>query len=336
VARWRNLLGGPFYVELDTGSPSTGVDRSGLIPTSRTKAQVNFDQLLQPLDGRTAPALRTLVDQLGEGLAAPGAIRRDFRLLSPTMRSVRPGLAALEGERNDDLRELIRSTAKTVAGLGSDEDRLRALVDSAAGTFGATAARREDLGRLIADAPATLASTLTTVRRIDATLRHLDPLAEELRPGARRLEPALRVAQRTFIEAPRLLAEAEPLLRALDPALDSLERASRTGRGVVTGAKPIVARVDDRMLPWLARRDEGTGFRNVDILGPTFGGVNAAGAEFDREGHFLRFAPGAAPERPALSSPCQTFLGDPTAEQIVRCDALNQALDQIFGGPGRR
>lgn len=333
--RWRTLLGGALYVDLDPGTPAAGRAADATrIPLARTRTQVELDQLLAPFDGGTVAATRTLLRGLRRGLSDPSATGATVAALAPALRTLERGLAPLRGEQPDDLRRLVATSARTVAALGADRHHLRGLIAGAAKTLRVTAARRAELGALLRRTPPALDATRTTARRIDTTLARLDPLAAALRPGVRRIGPTLAVAHTTLDRTTRLLRDARPLLVRLRPALHATQLASRSGRPLIDTLDPTVRRLDDELLPWLQRRDPDAGRSTAQLIGPALGAVAAATGEYDGEGNWLRFAPTGG-ERLLLPAPCQTFLTDPTAEQKLRCDELTSTLKGLLGGPRR-
>jgi phospholipid/cholesterol/gamma-HCH transport system substrate-binding protein len=294
TVRWRTLLGGLMYIDLDPGSKSAPELGDGVIPVSRTSNQVELDQFLQPYDGPTSQGQRNLLKGLRDTLADPQAIGRTIDTLSPAFGTVAQGLGPLRGRESDDLRGLIAATADTVEGL-DDAAALRGLVSGGNRTFATTTARREELGELLELSPGSLDSTFTTMRRLRTTLDHLDPLAARLRPGARALGPAARAATPALEQTEAFLREARPLLRAARPAFNSLRGASANGVPLMEGLDPTLVRLDKELLPYLRETDPDTRLKNYHAIGPFWAALAMAAAETDAEGHRIRFTvpPGA-------------------------------------------
>jgi ABC-type transporter Mla subunit MlaD len=335
--RWKTLLGGEKYVDLDPGSPSAAPLGNGVIDVGRTSTQVEFDDVLRPYDGTTEQAQRGLLKGLAEGFGSPEGIARTLETL-PALRTVQRGLSPLRGRERRDLRLLVAATARTVEALGQDTSELQALVDGAARTLAATNRRREELGEFVELSPPTLDETAATTRRLRTTLDHLDPLVAELRPGARALAPAANAAIPALRQADALLGEARPLLRDAGPTFASLRRASRTGVPLLRGLDPAVRRLDAEVLPILRQRDEETRLRMYEAIGPFMASLAASGAEFDAEGHRFRLTvPGGSNSvvtlaRTNLARSCQRRV--PRARRD-ECGALAQVLAQGWLGRGR-
>jgi phospholipid/cholesterol/gamma-HCH transport system substrate-binding protein len=284
--RWRTLFGGLMYIDLHPGSPSAPELGDAAIPKSRTSSQVELDQILQPYDGRTDDAQRTLLKELRSALANPRGVARTLDTL-PVLRTVRLGTKPLRGRESDDLRRLVAATAKTVSGL-ADTQSLKGLVTGGSRALAVTDARRQDLGEMLELSPPSLDSTFITMRRLRTTLDHLDPLAVSLRPGARALAPAARAATPALRQTEAVLREVRPLLTAAAPTFDSLRGASRAGVPLMKGLDPTLSRLDKELLPYLGERDNETRLRNYESIGPFWAALSAAAAEFDSEGYRIR------------------------------------------------
>jgi phospholipid/cholesterol/gamma-HCH transport system substrate-binding protein len=206
--RWRTVLGGSMFVDLEPGSPRAG-KLDGAIPRSQTASQVELDDILRIYDGQTEQRQRDTFRGLSDGFSDPDAFGEAIRAL-PKLRTVARGLEPLRGRESGDLRRAVAATATTVEALGADIGELQTLVTGARRTFGATRAKREELGEFLERSPATLDSTKVTMRRVRTTLDRLDPLARELRPGVRALRPAVDRIRPALVEAEGLLTEIQP------------------------------------------------------------------------------------------------------------------------------
>jgi hypothetical protein len=62
------------------------------------------------------------------------------------------------------------------------------------------------------------------------------------------------------------------------------------------------------------------------MIGGTFAGLGAgAGGQMDSNGHFIRF-PATLGSSPLNSLPCQLYISNPDAKQLIACNSLGQAL----------
>lgn len=339
--RWRTLLGGTFYIDLEPGSPSAPALGEGVIPAAQTSTQAEFDDLNQVLEGRRRLGPRIFFREMSEAFADPVGPGRALEALSARTRTIAAGASAFRGDEADDLRRLVAGTSATVKALGRDTAALQGLITGMQGTFAVTARERQALGRLIELSPGALDATSVTMRRIDTTLGYLDPLVAELRPGARLLGPATREAAPALAALRAVLRDGRPLLRSLRPAFGSLQRAGRDGKPLMAGLAPTLDRLKTEIDPWLARRDPTTGIRNYEAIGPTFAAANSGASELDGEGYWLHF--------PTQSDTRTVVLGVPGSSSVApasslcsaprvrarRCASVLAVLDRVFGGRGR-
>ncbi len=326
---WRTLLGRNMYVELEPGTAAEAL--RGEIPTRRTSAQVEVDQLLQVFDPGGRRALRVATREFERGFRRPTDVRRAIDAAAPAAASAALGLAALRGRTNGDLSRIVRDAARISGALAREDDALAGLVEQGARTFAATAARAADLRRLIAVAPGAQDRTQRTLRRVRGTLDLLDPLVDELRPGARRLDPAVAALRPALDDARPLLRVARPTLTRLRPAVAALRGASTVGRPLIAALEPTVDRSLRELVPWLARRDDETRLANGWAIGPWFSGASAVASRFDANGYLLRMQPGLS-VRSLDALPCRLVLADP-AGGSVGCDGLKRTLGALLGVP---
>jgi phospholipid/cholesterol/gamma-HCH transport system substrate-binding protein len=330
--RWRTLLGGNMELALDPGSPSAPPLREDRIPLSRTRIQVELEDVTQALKGNGAAGTRALLRELPKALAGDAA--GDAVDALPGIGPLAPALRAARGERSEDLDALVRSSARAVQAMARARSSLGRLVGGAEQTLRVTAADRAQLAATLQRAPGTLQATSAVARSIDATLPALDGLVADLRPGARQLGPALARTRPTIVALRRVLRQAQPLVANLRPAVRNLAGASAVGRRLLTELDPITRRLADDLVPYLGREDDDLHLPVYQLIGPTFATLGAASGHYIDTGHLINF-----PVQPAENSltfvPCSTFVTDPTAAQKVRCDALSNALKQLLGMRGK-
>ena len=239
---------------------------------------------------------------------------------------------ALRGENEGDLSDLVTHTARTVAALDGPTEPLRDVVEGAAATLQVTGRREGDIRATIERGARVLPQARTTLARLDKTLRGADPLVDELRKPARDVKPTLDELRPVLERADRLLVRARPTLLALQPAVTSLARASRNGAPILAAIQPSLVKLDDRILPALAKSDSVSGRPAYQMIGPSLAGLNSAAARFDSGGHLIKLSAQFG-ERPVQTLPCTTYLTDPTPKQLLSCEALRQALEDIGTPP---
>jgi virulence factor Mce-like protein len=332
---WRTLLGRNMYIELEPGH-AAGTLGDAVIPKARTHTQVELDQALEPLDDRGRANLQDLMETFREGLGDTPHAGEALEAMAPGLRPAGPGLRALRGEHDGDLQRVVDRTAATMSALNRGQDELAGLVDGAAITLGVTAARRADIAGTLRSAPPTLRRARGELVALRSTLDRLDPLAGELRPGARGLDDAARAATPALRAAQPLLRSAEPLLHDLQPAVRRLRSLGRAGKPLVDKLEPTVVRTRDDILPWLTSRDDHTGRRIFELLGPTFSFLAALTQGYDMYGHDVPFQGGSGTRAGGTLFPCEALLTDPTETQKVKCNGLAKGLGELFSPPPRR
>jgi len=337
--RWRTLLGGRMYVDLEPGSPGAPRKDDWVIPVARTTSQVEFDDLLQPYDGGTEKAQRDVLRGLSKTLSQPRATRDAVDAL-PDLKPVGRGIRPVLGTQAGDLRGVVKATAKTVEALGADTGQLQRLVTGARQTLAATAAQRQNLGEFLEQSPPSLDETQATMLRLRTTLDHLDPLADRLRPGARKLASAAGAARPALAEADALLREARPLLTDAGPTFDDLGATARSAVPVIQDFEPTIDRLNDRILPWLGERDDEAKIRNFEGIGPFFSVLNMAAAEYDKVGYRLHLStPGGNNSVITLAIAGierQCLQGKTTRAARIGCARAAKVLGHGWFGRGKR
>lgn len=331
--RFRTLLGGGVELELNPGSPSAP-PLQGAIPASQTRSQVEVDDVLTSFDPPADKRLKTTIRELPKGFEGRDA-GRVIERLSPALRPGGRAMKALQGRRADDLAELVLVAARTGRALDGGADTPGRLVGGLDGTFSTIAGDRAELGAALRAAPGALSATIRLAEAIDEAVPDLNGLVGDLGPGAGRLEPAVRSATPALAQLERTLRASRPLLRSLDPALDGLGRASRSGRSVLGSLSSITTKLRQDTLELLERTDPGSGLTTYASIGPTAATLGSGTARFDDHGQLLHFPLFPNEQAGSAPSPCTLQILNPTADQLARCDEVNEILGSLFNGlPG--
>ncbi len=327
--RWRTVLGGRMELALDPGSAPSALQG----PIRRTRIQAELEDVTRVFQEDGGDGMRAVLRELPKALEGPAA-GRVIDGLAPRLRSLAPATRALRGERDGDLRRLVRSSARVTAATEAAHATLGAFVTGAAQTFRTTADRDAQLRATFRLAPAALRTTVATIGDLDATLPQLDALVRELRPGARRLGPVLARTTPTIVGLRSLLGAARPLVRRLRPAVAQLTTAASIGDRLLDGLDPTIRRTADDLVPYLERTDDDLGVPVYQLIGPGIATLGAAGGLYSEIGHLVNF-----PIQPGEGSqtflPCATFITDPSAAQKLRCDGVNRALGTLLAGVGK-
>ncbi len=287
--RWRTVLGGPMYVDLNPGSPDAPKLNGQTIPLSRTSSQVELDDITRIYNGKSDQAQRDMLRGLSAGFGAPAQTGTTIKAL-PDLNTVAAGLKPLGGTEPGDLGRVVRNTGQTAQALGASVSALQTLVTGANQTLGAIDHQRIALGQMLELAPGTLDSTQVTMTRIRTTLDHLDPLVTHLDPGAKLIASTSRALQPALDQTRLVLKEAQPLLHNARPTFANLRVASLAGAPVLKNLKPTIDRLNASILPWLSQRDPDTRMINYESIGPTFSVLDKAASEFDTAGYRLHLS----------------------------------------------
>jgi phospholipid/cholesterol/gamma-HCH transport system substrate-binding protein len=337
--RWRTVLGGTVYVDLNPGSPDAP-RLTGSIPVSRTSDQVEFDDLTRIYNGSTAQNQRALLAGLSSTFAAPAQIDHSVGAL-PDLTTVGKGLAPYQGSNAGDLSELVAGVAHTVAKLGASTSSLQKLVAGANQTLGAIDAQSSALDQILELSPGTLNSTELTAHRLDITLAKLNPLVQHLEPAARLLASTSTALRPALDQTNDVLRNAQPLLHAATPTFSNLLVAAERGTPLLTALDAPVARLNSNILPWLAQRSSDTRLLNYESIGPFFSVLDEAAAEYDESGYRLHLSTlvgSASVEdesmvtagKSALMATCRSAA---KPRQRGDCAALSSTLaDWLYGG----
>jgi virulence factor Mce-like protein len=287
--RWRTVLGGPMYVDLNPGSPDAPKLSGSTIPVSRTSSQVEFDDITRVYNGKTDQAQRDMLRGLSTGFGAPAQTGTTIKAL-PDLSTVAAGLKPYGGTNPGDLSRLVTNTGQTAQALGANVTALQTLVTSANQTLGAIDNQRIALGQMLELSPGTLDSTQVTMNRIRTTLDHLDPLVTHLEPGAKLIASTSRALQPALDQTRLVLNQAQPLLHNARPTFANLRLASLAGAPVLNNLRPTIDRLNASILPWLSQRDPDTRMINYESIGPTFSVLDKAAAEYDTAGYRLHLS----------------------------------------------
>jgi len=323
--RIKTLLGGAFYVDLERGTSARGALGSAPIPVARTTVQVEIEDITDIIRGDAVRGLRTLPRELAAGLRDKNAPTRALDTLSHTAPDLRGGLEAIRGRQaGRDLPAVVANTEQTVRALDTPTDELRTLVAGAAATLETTSARSADLRATIRQAPAAAAGLTTTLARLRMTLDIAQGLVSKLHEPADDVAPTLAELHPAVVKTGHLVDRARPLLRELRPAVKSLASAATDGVPLVDGLRPSLKRTEDKIIPGLAKKDERTGKSTSVMIGGFAAGFGAIAGQQDQNGHLIRFPASGTSNSVHLA--CSSSLIDATAEALVACQTLQEAL----------
>ncbi|MFB9730326.1 MlaD family protein [Haloechinothrix salitolerans] len=201
---WQSVLG-ERVLSIEPGPAEAKAIPSGSMYAGKS-SQIEVDQVLATLDGKTRKRLKSLVSRLAK---------------------------TVEG-RERDLRETVASAGPAVKAMGAileavgrDGPAIRGLVTELEQLTSAVAQRQTELSEVVRD--------------FNTVTGEMASKQERLKRGIAELPATLREAKRTLDEVPEAVAEAGPLLADLDPATRRLASVSGVLRPVLAKLRPTVA-----------------------------------------------------------------------------------------------
>ncbi|HEV3002248.1 MAG TPA: MlaD family protein [Solirubrobacteraceae bacterium] len=223
IVRPRSALG-LKYVEITKGTSSEGFESGATIPVaSASPKPVEIDEVFATFDEPTRAGQRTVLDELGGGLAARGQALNDaLGVLPALMRSLEPVAKNLADPRTD-LRGLVRGLAQAAAEAAPVAETQARLFRNLDVTFRALAEVAPQLQETISTSVPALETGIESLPPQRPFLRNSAALFRELRPGVR----ALRTAAPTLADALEIgtpvLRRSVDLSRRLPPLFRSLQ-----------------------------------------------------------------------------------------------------------------
>jgi virulence factor Mce-like protein len=227
-----------MYLDIvDPGTRQAGVvDPDHPLPATQTRTSVSIDQVLDVFRSNTRVQLRTLLNNLGNGLRDRGAsLREAFVELMPSLQTV-GNITQQLARRAPLVRRLVHNTAVLTDDLGHRQRELRTLLRKGGSTLDALHQGAGDLDRTLAELPPTLSqldSSFTAVRgvlgAVDGAVRSLYPVADRLprslsalRTLGARATPAVRALQTPVRRLVPFVGAVVPLSANLRTTVDAL------------------------------------------------------------------------------------------------------------------
>ncbi len=326
--RPRIFLEGNFFVDLESGSPSSPeLDDGGTIAVTQTASPVQLDEVLTSLQSDTRQDLKDVLHALAVALNSEPTAAEDrdadpsargetaaksfndaYDDIPEAERSTAQVLEAFLGaEPGRDLSRLIEGTARTTGALIRNENALRGLITNFNTTMAAFASESGNLRRSIRELPLTLASANQALASLNESFPATRAFAREILPGVRETPATIEAALPWIDQARPLMGRSElggvaaelapasaELARLTDRALDLLPQtnlASRCATEVLLPTGDVV--IQDEFT---------TGVENYKEFFYTLVGLAGEGQNFDGNGMYVRFQTGGGSEALSLGS----------------------------------
>ena len=316
--RPRIFLEGTFFVDLKPGTPGAPVlGRGDTIKVTQTATPVQLDEVLTALQDDTRDDLQNVLDEFSGALNDEPTAAQD-RDADPSARgqtaaeslndAAADGAAALRStaivseamlglEPEKDVQRLLAGLAKTTEGLGRNEGQLQDRVTNLNTTMTAFASESEALRESIRELGPTLATTNTTLGRLNDAFPSVRAFSREILPGVRETAATID-ASFEWMEQTRLLlsrSELGGLARNLSPATRDLAVFVAEGKRLFPQAELVARCATDVVLPTgdVVIKDEfETGQPNYREFLYAMVGLAGEGQNFDGNGMYVRFQPG--------------------------------------------
>ncbi|HYF24351.1 MAG TPA: MlaD family protein [Baekduia sp.] len=226
-----------MYLDIvDRGSRAAGeLSSDDIVPASQTATPVHVSEVLNMFAPTERRRLRTLLDDLGNGMADRGASLRSIFVEAVPFLRLAGDIAQQLRERRPMVARLVRNTGVLTGELGDREAQLRRVLREGSGTLSALQAGRGDLDALLRGLPPTLSqldSGLTAARGVlddvDGAVTALGPVVDELPASLASLRAVSTDATPAVRALRRPVRELRPLARTLAPLAGDLDTAVTT------------------------------------------------------------------------------------------------------------
>ena len=316
--RSRIFLEGNFYVQLEPGTPSSPILRSGAtLPAPNTSGPVQLDRVLSALDTGVRHNLQTLLQGLGSALNAP-ADAADERGQDPSVAGLTGAQAlndnlryttgafeagalvnqALLGEQPHDLSGAVNGTGHVFSALSANQAELQSLIANFEQTTAALAARQQDLAQTIAELPALLLAADQADAQLDASFGPTQTFAADILPGIQRLSPALDATLPWLDQLTALTSKPElgELVAELAPAVQDTSASVTPIKQFLSAAGELARCFTGVILPTSSEQiqdpPDTTGLAVYQELLQSAVGIAGASQNFDGNGRYLRASAG--------------------------------------------
>jgi phospholipid/cholesterol/gamma-HCH transport system substrate-binding protein len=254
--RPRIFLEGNFFVDLQPGTPSAPMAKSGYqIPVQQTSFPVQFGQLLTSLQSDTRSDLQTFLHEYGTNALGNGGAQAYNSMLDNAPGAFKNSSIANQatlGEQPHDLSNLLRGQQRLFARLDADPAALKNLITNLNTTAAAFARQDVALERAIPDLRDVLTVGRPALASLDNALPHLRAFAVDALPAAKSSGPTID-ASLPFVKQARGLV-SKPELRGLAadlvPTIPALAKVNRSTIPFLDENRTLSACTNKVLLPF--------------------------------------------------------------------------------------
>ncbi|UTI65398.1 MlaD family protein [Paraconexibacter antarcticus] len=271
TVRPRSILGAK-YVDLRRGHARSGVPPGGLLPLSDARPVVELDEAFDVFDDATSRRVRSVVTDLGDGLAGRGAD------VNATLAAARRATAPLERVARAavvpaaPLRRLVGGVASATAALAPAAPLLPGLLAAGGRTLGAVDAAAPATAQTLDALAPTEDALRVALTRARPVLADAAAIARGLRTATPLLRPVLARGRDALVAGTPVLRRVPSLADGFGRALDALRAAARdpAAAGSLRLLTATVRAVGGILSAWLPAQ------RHCNLMGVSFGNTTSA------------------------------------------------------------
>ncbi len=303
--RDRLFLEGGYYLELNPGTPSAPLAKSGFeIALSQTSSPVQFYKVLSTFNLATRQNLQNLLNTMNEAFSAPpgqplsesgaAGFKQAVPQLTPTLKDIAWVSRALRGTRPGDIHTLLTSASGVTSTLAGVSPQLVDLVHNLNVTSTALAATDGALGQTIAGLDQLLQVAPATLAAIDHALPAVVNLSQALTPVLKVSPPLITKVTHSVEQLGTIVAQPERqrFLGALNTTFVQFPTVQRLLASVFPVTKQVNDCLHSHVIPILKQQvpdgSLSTGRPVWQDFAHFLPGVAGATGSFDGNGPYTR------------------------------------------------
>lgn len=235
-----------MYLDVvDRGTRAAGeLELDEPLPRAQVQMPVNVSDVLNVFQPSQRLRLRTLLDELGNGLEDRGAALRSVFVETVPLLEAAGRVSRQLADREPVVRRLVRDTATLTAELGQRDEQLRTLVREGSSTLTALSERSGDLESTIDELPPSIRTIDTSFTAVAGVLGDVDRAVAALRPVAKALPAALDGLDGLSGDAAPAIAALRAPVRDLVPFALSVKPLTADLDTAIARLRPQVDTID--------------------------------------------------------------------------------------------
>jgi virulence factor Mce-like protein len=232
------------------GTPSAGLATANdPLPVTATDTSVNIDDVLDTFNADARVSLRTLLNNLGNGLANRGASLQEAFVETVPFLQEAGRLSHELADRTTMIRQLVHNTSTLMGDLSQRQQELRTLVSSGSKALttlekgsGNLNATLQELPGTVDDVDTSFVAVSGVLGRVDTALRSLDPVADDLPTSLAAVRSLTADASPAIAALQSPVQQLVPLVQTLSPLAGSL---SKTVAALTPQERAFIRAVED-------------------------------------------------------------------------------------------